>query len=132
MILLDTHVLIWWVDNPSKLSSKAQNLIESSIKKEESIIVSSISVWEIFLLTKKSRLGFTIDINSWLEKVESLGFLQFIPVDNRIASKSILLPEPLHNDPADRIIIATAREYGAKLVTSDKKILGYKHVKAFW
>lgn len=132
MILLDTHVLIWWVDNPSKLSSKAQNLIESSIKKEEPIIVSSISVWEIFLLTKKSRLGFTIDINSWLEKVESLGFLQFIPVDNRIASKSILLPEPLHNDPADRIIIATAREYGAKLVTSDKKILGYKHVKAFW
>lgn len=132
MILLDTHVLVWWVDDPSKLSSKSQKLIENSIKKEEAILVSSISIWEIFLLAKRGRLGFAIDINSWLEKVESLSFLQFIPVDNKIASKSVMLPEPVHNDPADRIIIATAREYGAKLITSDKKILDYKHVQAVW
>lgn len=132
MIVLDTHVLIWWVSEPDKLSLKAKKAIKSSIQENTKLLVSSISVWEVFLLYKKRSLESNMDINSWLTKVESLPYLQFIPVDNVIGSKSVMLPEPLHNDPADRIIIATAREYGAKLVTSDKKILNYRHVQSVW
>ena len=132
MIVLDTHVLVWWVDSPTKLPPKVQKIIEKVIKKEEKLIVSAISVWEIFMLVKKGKLGFAIDINAWLQKIESMMFLEFIPVDNQIAAKSVNLPGKFHNDPADRIIIATAREYGAKLVTSDQKILNYRHVQSIW
>lgn len=131
-MVLDTHVLVWWVDDPTKLSTKVKKIIETALKKEEVILASSISVWEIYMLVKKGRLSFSIDLEVWFENLEQLSFLQFVPVDNRIAAKSVTLPEPFHNDPADRIIIATAREYGAKLITSDKRILNYRHVQSIW
>lgn len=132
MIVLDTHVLVWWVDEPARLSAKVKKIIETALKSEEAILASSVSVWEIYLLAKKGKLGFSIDIDSWMQKIESIAFLQFVPVDNRIAAKSVMLPDPLHSDPADRIIIATAREFGAQLATSDKKILNYRHVQSIW
>ena len=132
MIAIDTHVLVWFVSNPEKLSQKALNTINNEIKKSESILVSSISIWETYMLIKKGRLSLSLDLDLWLQRIEQLPFIQFISVDNKIAAKSVTLPEPLHSDPADRIIIATARGYGAKLVTSDRKILNYKHVQSLW
>lgn len=131
MIVLDTHVLVWFVSNPEKLSRNAKKYINQEIKKNE-IFVSSISVWEIYMLIKKERIKLSIHPQSWLEKVESLPFVQFVPVDNRIASQSVNLPEPLHNDPADRIIIATALNNGALLITSDRRILKYPHAQSLW
>lgn len=132
MILLDTHALIWFVDKPQKLSKRARQAIYKEIKAENRILVSSISVWEIYLLVKKGKLELEINQDAWLEKIESLVFLQFIPIDNNIAAKSVTLPNTLHADPADRIIAATALEYGANLVTSDKKIHRCKLVKTLW
>ncbi len=132
MILIDTHVLVWLLNSPSKLSSKAQTGIQNTIKKDGKISISSMSIWEIFLLFKKGKLESDMDADSWLTKVEKLPFLEFIPVNNAIAAKSVMLPEFAHKDPADRIIIATAREYGATLITSDGKLLNYKHVKSLW
>ena len=134
MIVLDTHVLVWWVANPEKLSKRAQEKIEREVNKGEDgvLFVSSISVWEIYLLVKKGKLSFSVDVDTWLVKVESLPFVQFIPVDNKIAAKSANLPEPLHNDPADRIIISTALQNGADLITSDKRILAYPNVRSIW
>lgn len=131
MIVLDTHVVLWWINNPKKLSKKASKAIEESIKQEE-ILISSISVLEIYMLVKKNRLELNSLADSWLQKVESLPFVKFIPVDNRIAAQSVNLPDLLHKDPADRIIIATALNIGCKLVTSDKKILNYSHVQSIW
>lgn len=131
MIVLDTSVLIWWTSSPEKLSQKARKIIEKEIKKGE-ILVSSISIWEIYLLIKKDRLKFFTDPDSWLEKVESLPFIRFIPIDNKIAAKSVSLAPPLHDDPADRMIIATTLQYGAMLITSDKRILSYSHVQSIW
>ena len=74
----------------------------------------------------------TMDVESWLEKVENLPGIQFVPVDTAIARKSVMLPDTLHSDPADRIIIATSRQLGATLITSDQKIRSYKHVKTLW
>lgn len=130
MILLDTNALIWWSTAPEKLSRKARKTIEDVIKKEE-ILISSISVWEVFLLMRKNKVGFSIDVDSWLDKLESLPFIRFVPIDNKIASQSVKLDFE-NSDPADRIIIATALNMGAKLVTSDKKILNYQKVQSVW
>lgn len=132
MIILDTHVLVWWVSNPEKLSDKAQKLIEVEAKKGNEILVSSISVWEICMLIKKNRLKLTMDTDTWIGKIEQITFLQFIPVDNKIAEQSVNLHGTFHNDPADRMIIATALNYGAVLITSDRKILNYPYVQSIW
>ena len=131
MTILDTHVLIWWLDQPDKLSKKAKQEIDNAVIKTE-LKASSISIWEICLLVKKNRLKLTMDLQSWIDKIEELPFLQFIPVDNKITLKSVLLNNKLHQDPADRIIIATTLIYGTKLVTSDKRILKYKEVNSIW
>src|SRR3989338_5408347 len=127
MIVLDTHALIWWIDSPEKLSKKARKVIEEEKLKEGNILVSSISTLEIYRLVKNGKLQLINHVDSWLEKVESLPTVRFIPVDNRIAAYSINLPDFDHKDPADRIIIATALQYGAAVVSSDKEILRYPH-----
>lgn len=131
MIVLDTHILIWWIDKPEKLSPNAQKIIEKATNKQEAI-VSSISTWEIYLLMKRGKLELSQDIDIWIHNIEKLPYIQFLPVDNTIAAKSVYLPEPLHKDPADRIIIATALIQGATIITSDHKILKYPHVQSIW
>ncbi len=131
MIVLDTHVLIWWVSHPNKLSSKAQEVIKKEVNKGL-IVISSITIWEVYLLVKKGRLKLSLDTNSWLEMIEKLPFVQFIPINNQIAAKSVNLPGKFHDDPADRIIVATAREKGGILVTSDERIRKYSYVQSVW
>jgi len=123
--------LIWFISNPELLSKKANRVVDSALR-EEKIFISSISAWEVALLVYNKRLQLTLDVADWIAKSEMLPYFQFIPVDNAIAIKSVSLPKPLHSDPADRIIIATAISLGASLVTKDKKILNYPHVKTVW
>jgi PIN domain nuclease of toxin-antitoxin system len=131
MIVLDTHAWIWFISNPDLLSKRAEKAVAAAVK-DKSIMVSSISAWELALLVFKKRLKLTLDVSDWITKSESLPFIQFVPVTNSIAVKSVNLPLPLHPDPADRIIIATALSMGAPLVTKDKKLLGYSHIKTIW
>ena len=131
MIVLDTHVWVWFVSNPELLSKRAKKATDTAINAKE-IFISSISAWEIALLVEKRRLKLTLDVTDWISKSERLPFFRFIPVDNSIAIKAVNLPQPFHNDPADRIIIATATAIGAPLVTKDEKILKYPHVKSIW
>jgi PIN domain nuclease of toxin-antitoxin system len=130
MIILDTHILLWWTSDPEKLSSKAQSAIKLAFKQNQ-IAVSAITIWEIYLLVKKGRLKLTLDVDSWMSKIEQLP-IQFIPIDNDIAKKSVQLSDSLHDDPADRMIIATTLQAGGRLVTSDQKILEYPHVRTIW
>lgn len=132
MILLDTHVLVWFVSNPEKLSKKAQDLIEKEIQTRRQLLVSSISIWEIYILIKKERLRLAIDVDLWIEKIEQSSIFQFVPVDNQIAAKAVELNNKFHEDPADRIIVATALIHEAKLITSDKKIINSKEVQTIW
>ena len=131
MIVLDTHAWIWFISNPDLLSKRAQEVVNAGAK-DKNILISSISAWELALLVSKKRLKLTLDVSDWIAKSESLPFIQFAPVTNSIALKSVNLPLPLHPDPADRIIIATALSVGAPLVTKDKKLLGYAPVKTIW
>ena len=131
MIVLDTHVWVWWVNGQPALSREAQRVIRDAAS-EAAVYVSSISVWEVSQLVAKGRLELTMDVESWVAKSEAMPFLHFVTVDNAIAMKSVRLPEPLHNDPADRIIIATSTILGFALVTRDKRILEYPQVRTIW
>lgn len=128
LILLDTHAWIWFISNPEKLSEKA---IEKA-KQENDILISSISAWEVALLVSKKRLELTMEVSEWISSSEKLPFIHFIPIDNGIAVRSVYLPQPLHNDSADRIIIATSFKYGAPIITMDEKILNFPHVQSIW
>lgn len=131
MIVVDTHVLLWSVIAPENLSAKAKKLLKQEEDKGR-IFVSSISVWEIYLLVKKGRIRLSIDTDRWVEQLERLPFVEFISIDNRIAATSVTLPGEFHGDPADRIIVATAREMGVSLLTIDEKIRNYPHVQTVW
>lgn len=131
MIVLDTHAWIWWVGRPELLSRKAIQRIDSAID-DGSIYISAISSWEISLLVKKGRLELTTDVEDWIAASEALPFFRFVPIDNRIAVRANFLPGELHEDPADRIIVATALLMGATLITKDRKIRGYSHVETLW
>ncbi len=131
MILLDTHALIWWVSDIDKIPTKARQAIQAEMKKGQ-LGVSSISIWEICMLVKKGRIKLTISLDLWLEKVESLQVLTFIPVDNYIAKTSVSLDAPRLKDPADRIIVTTALQSGLALVTGDQKIRKSGLVKTLW
>lgn len=131
VILLDTHTFVWWVSSPQKLSKAARQKIDIAAS-QSAIYISSISIWEIVLLASRGRLEFSIDIEDWINRCESLPFLNFVPVDNHVAIKANRLPEPFHQDPADRMILATALILNATLVTRDDKILSYPHVESFW
>ena len=131
MIVLDTHAWIWFISNPDLLSKRAKKAVNAAVK-DKSILISSISAWELALLVTKKRIKLTLDVTDWIAKSESLPFIQFVPVTNSIAIKSVNLPLPRHPDPADRIIIATALSVGAPLVTKDKKLLDYVPIKTIW
>ena len=131
MIVLDTHVWVLFVSNPELLSKREKRSLDTAME-EQGILISSISAWEVALLVAKKRLRLTLGVTDWIAKSEALPFITFIPVDNSIAIKSVNLPQPLHSDPADRIIIATAISMGAPLVTKDEKILKYPHVQTIW
>lgn len=99
---------------------------------ERNIFISAISTWEVAVLVSRGRLKLTMNARDWVTASEALPFLNFVPVSNSIALKSVELPGTLHNDPADRIIIATAVSMGAVLVTKDEKIRNYPHVITAW
>ncbi len=131
MIVLDTHTWVWWVSVSPELSSAAAEAIDDAAA-DGSLRVSSISVWEVAMLVRAGRLELRMDVEDWVAESENLPFLEFVPVDNRIAAHSTVLPGSFHADPADRMIVATARTLGAHVVTKDRKIRRYRHVKTIW
>jgi PIN domain nuclease of toxin-antitoxin system len=131
VIILDTHTLVWWVTGDATLSKKAKSVIERELDGGE-IVVSAISAWEITILVEKDRLLLSMDVGSWLATVTEIEGVKFLPVDVEIASKSVLLPGEFHKDPADRMIVATARKLAVPVVTKDEKIRSYPHVKTVW
>lgn len=132
MIVLDTHVLIWWATGDTRqLSQAALDAIKAEFDGGE-ILVSSISAWEIAMLVARDRIALSMDVAKWLDVVSEIESVRFVPVDNEIGVKSTELPGEFHKDPADRMIVATARKFAAPLVTADEKIRAYPHVKTVW
>jgi PIN domain nuclease of toxin-antitoxin system len=131
MIVLDTHVWVWWLSECQSLPPKVQKILTEA-KAKQAIFISSISVWEVAQLASRGRLKLTMDYADWIAQTESLSFINFVPVSNHIALRSVQLPPPLHQDPADRVIMATALILGMPLITKDEKISRYPHLKTIW
>lgn len=125
--LLDTHVLIWLLEGNERLGQKSRALIRAAAQ-ADSLFVSAITPWEIAMLISKGRLVFGQEIGQWLRTALSLPGIRMIPLSIDISVASTQLPGDFHADPADRMIVATARHLGATLVTEDKLILNYSHV----
>ncbi len=132
MIVIDTHVLVWWVSGDKSLSKSATKAINETLADGSEVIVSSVSAWEIAMLIEKGRLVLSMDVASWLDEVSQIDGVRFVPVDNEIGIKSAVLPGEFHKDPADRMIVATARRLAVPLVTADQKMIEYEHVKTVW
>lgn len=131
VIVVDTHALVWWVTGDAALSKKAKQAIEKE-QRDGTIVVSSISAWEIAMLVERDRLVLSMDVDSWLATVAHIDAIRFVDVGVEIATKSVSLPGDFHKDPADRMIVATARKFAVPLVTKDEKIHAYTHVKTIW
>lgn len=129
--LLDTHTWIWWHLRPEKLSPKVRKLTAQP-KDKNQLLLSAISLWEFCKLIEKKRLGVACEPLAWMEMALQMPRLQLLPLSPAITAGSISLPQPFHQDPADQIIVATARQEKAILLTCDKKILSYPHVKSLW
>ena len=127
MIVLDTHIWIWWVHGSDRLTQTQLDVIEAN---EDGVIgVSAISLWEIAKLVENGRLELPVPLEKWFAQALNYPGVQIIELTPEIATESTRLPGEFHRDPADQIIVATARVMKCKLVTSDEKILNYSHVK---
>lgn len=131
MIVLDTHAWVWFVNDPRQLSAPARRAAEEAMSRD-AIYISSISAWEVALLAASGRIELKISVQDWIAASEALPFFNFVPVDNAVFIRSVLLPGPLHSDPADRVIIATAIMKGMPVVTKDEKIRNYSKIKSIW
>ncbi len=125
MIILDTCVLIYWTLDPSKLSKKAEKLLNNN-----DIGISSISIWEIGIKTLRKKLILPLSIEAYSKKLKKVDRVTIIPVDEKIWIDNINLNWS-HKDPADRTIVATAKALNSPLLTSDKRILKF-YKKAVW
>lgn len=132
MIVLDTHVLIWWVSGSKSLSRTAWRAIRKAIAGDMGVVISSVSVWEIAMLVRKECLVLTMPVEKWLVQVSRIEGVRFMPVDNSVCLLAATLPGTFHKDPADRMIVATARQLSATLLTADQKIIQYAHVTTVW
>jgi PIN domain nuclease of toxin-antitoxin system len=130
MLLMDTHVWFWTLTEPEKLSKAAFRLIQRA--KSDQRAVASISVWEFAMMVTRRRIELKTTAEQWLEYAIHKTGLRVFELTPKVAVESCELPGPFHGDPADRIIVATARINGASLVTKDQRILDYPHVKSIW
>ena len=122
MIILDTHIWIWWVDENPKLSSQNLEIIQAH--QNNGLGISIISCWEIAKLVEKSRLSFECTVEEWLELALAYPGIELLDLNLPIILQSTRLAG-FHNDPADQIIVATAKVYDSPLLTQDRKILNY-------
>ena len=129
--LLDTHAWIWWNMHPEKLSSKVHTLLSAPENCEE-ILLSAISPWEFSKLLEKERIGISCSPEEWISEALAMPKLRLVPLTPTISYRSTSLPQPFHDDPGDQIIVASAREENATVLTKDKLIQQYKHVRTLW
>jgi PIN domain nuclease of toxin-antitoxin system len=126
LILLDTHVWIWSFEPSPRLDREHLRLIEENYGK---LVISAASLWEVSMLVSKKRIDLGYPLQQWFELATSgLGILT-LPLSAEVAREAYQLPGKFHEDPADRLIVATARIHNCLLLTEDSKIRKYPHVK---
>jgi PIN domain nuclease of toxin-antitoxin system len=131
LIVLDTHVLIWWLTTPTKLTPAARKAIKQATA-ENTIAVSTISILEIATAVRRQRLLFNVPVAQWLADLRLLPELRLEPVNADIAQQAGSWGDEMHGDPADRLIAATAITLGAALITADAKLRASPALRTIW
>jgi PIN domain nuclease of toxin-antitoxin system len=121
-LLLDTHVLLYWLGRDSRLSTEQAGLI-SEATAEEPLWVADISLWEIATLLSLGRLRLHSPLRDWLEAAVAPPLVRRIGISPAVAAEVAQLPDTFPRDPADRIIVAATRTLGARLLTQDHRII---------
>lgn len=127
MIVLDTHIWLWWVHGDVRLPRPHADYVERNAA--TGIGVSAISCWEVAMLDAAGKFALSEPIETWLRQALRGSGVRVLPLSPKIAVEATRLPAPFHRDPADQIIVATARIRDCPLVTLDRKILAYPHVQ---
>jgi PIN domain nuclease of toxin-antitoxin system len=129
VIVLDTHVWLWWTAEPSKLSLPAQDAIDHA----DRIGIATISCWEVAMLAESGRIELDRPVGAWIEQALADVRTQSLPLTSTVAVQAAILGrEGFVGDTADRIIYATARNAGARLVTRDKSLRKFDHRGTLW
>ena len=131
-LVLDTHVLLWSILQPEELSEQIKHKINLA-QENSQLFLSSISLWEIAMLNFKKRINVYEPIKDFLSSITNINGLSIKDISPEVAAESISLMDDFHGDPADRIIVATAKCFGATLLTRDQKILTWAklgHIKS--
>lgn len=123
-LLLDTCALLWIV-NGDPIADLAQEQIAGAEARSENVYLSAITAWEVAMLSAKQRIRLTKLPKAWFESAISATSLTVQPLSVDVLIQSASLPGTPPSDPADRMIIATAREHDLAIVTRDQRILGY-------
>lgn len=129
--LLDTHTWVWWHMSPRNLSQKVKRLV-ANVDAYEEMLLSAISPWEFSKLLEKKRLGISCDPEDWIRSALEMPKLRLVPLSPALVYRSTILPQPFHRDPADQIIVATAREENATILTKDERIRKYRDARSLW
>jgi PIN domain nuclease of toxin-antitoxin system len=129
VILLDTHVWVWWVHDSLSIPSGLRASLE--LKSGEGLAVSAISCWEVAKLVERGRMELPAEIRRWYSLALDGSGVAVIPLSPEVAIESTALPAVFHRDPADQIIVATSRLHDLPLATCDQKIRAYPHVRLF-
>ena len=129
--LLDTHAWVWWVTADKRLSKRAATTIRRALASGD-LWISMISAWEVAKKVERGQLTLDRPIERWLDEAISPQGVGVWEMTRPILVESCALPQPFHGDPADQIIVATARVHGAIVVTKDERIQEYPHVRSSW
>lgn len=127
MIVLDTHIWLWWVDGAARLTPTQSHHL--SVHEPTGLGVSIISCWEVAKLVEVGRLKLKCPVKDWIDAALRYPGIALLDLTPTIAVESTQLPAPFHRDPADQIIVAAARVLDIPLLTADSRILSYPHVK---
>ncbi len=127
-VLLDTHILLYWFGDNSRLSKKQNRSIQQA-SSEQPLFVADITLWEIANLHSLNRIRLDLPLRDWLERATAPPLVKRIGLSPAIAAAVAELPSTFHRDPADRMIVATAHVIGATLLTHDSRIIDAKLVR---
>jgi PIN domain nuclease of toxin-antitoxin system len=120
-VVLDTHILVLWVSSPESLSP-SQLRATRDVNEQNPAIVADVSLWEIAMLHATDRLAFSLPLQDWLTRAVAPPLVRVAEITPRIVTEVTNLSHWDNRDPADRLIVATTRVYGAALLTDDQRI----------